>query len=235
MFGAEFSADEHPEKALPKVPDWLPKDKLTYEKEILGFYVTGHPLDQYREKVKDLATHNSGNLEGLAKGVEVALCGVLTTIVRKRNRESKPWASMQLEDLTGSVEALLFTTQYERLAPLLEEDKAVLVRGLVLPEENAPPKISVQEIVPLEVARVPLPSLISIRVRLGRNGGSEPAVELRKLFQDKPGETEVRFRLELPRDFSVILDVPVKVRPDREFREALERICGADAMEVLAS
>jgi len=56
-----------------------------------------------------------------------------------------------------------------------------------------------------------------------------------KLFQDKPGETEVRFRLELPRDFSVILDVPVKVRPDREFRAALEKICGADAMEVLAN
>ena len=105
----------------------------------------------------------------------------------------------------------------------------------VLPEENAPPKVSVQEIVPLEVARVPLPSLISIKVRLGRNGGSEPAVQLQKLFQEKPGETEVRFRLELPRDFSVILDVPVKVRPDREFREALEKICGADAMEVLAS
>src|SRR5258708_34861339 len=190
VFGGDFSAEEHPEKPLPKVPDWLPKDKLTYEKEMLGFYVTGHPLDQYREKVKDLATHNSGNLEGLAKGVEVALCGVLTTIVRKRNRESKPWASMQLEDLTGSVEALLFTTQYERLAPLLEEDKAVLVRGLVLPEENAPPKISVQEIVPLEVARVPLPSLISIKVRLGRNGGSEPAGGRPKLFPGKPGGTE---------------------------------------------
>ena len=118
---------------------------------------------------------------------------------------------------------------------MLEEDKAVLIRGLVLPEENAPPKISVQEIVPLDVARVPLPSLISIRVRLGRNGGAEPAVALQKLFQDKPGETEVRFRLELPREFSVILDVPAKVRPDREFREALEKICGADAMEVLAS
>jgi DNA polymerase-3 subunit alpha len=202
---------------------------------MLGFYVTGHPLDQYREKVKDLATHDSSNLEGLAKGVEVAICGVLTTIVRKRNREGKPWLAMQLEDLSGSVEALLFTTQYERLGPMVEEDRAVLVRGLVLPEENAPPKISVQEIVPLEVARVPLPSLISIKVRLGRNGGSEPASALQELFQKKPGETEVRFRLELPRDFSVILDVPVKVRPDREFREALEKICGADAIEVLAS
>jgi DNA polymerase-3 subunit alpha len=234
LFGGDFAADEHPEKPLPKVPDWLPKDKLTAEKEMLGFYVTGHPLDQYRDKVKDLATHDSSNLEGLAKGVEVALCGVLTTIVRKRNREGKPWAAMQLEDLGGSVEALLFTTQYERLAPMLEEDKAVLLRGLVLPEENAPPKISVQEIVPLDVARVPLPSLISIKVRLGRNGGSEPADALQKLFQEKPGETEVRFRLELPRDFSVILDVPAKVRPDREFKAALEKICGADAMEVLA-
>ena len=58
---------------------------------------------------------------------------------------------------------------------------------------------------------------------------------LHELFQKKPGETEVRFRLELPRDFSVILDVPVKVRPDREFRAALEKICGADAIEVLAN
>src|SRR5260370_41128051 len=180
--GDDFAADEHPEKPLPKVPDWLPKDKLTYEQQLLAFYVTGHPLDQYRDKVKDLATHDSSNLECLAKGVEVALCGVLTTIQKKRNREGKPWAAMQLEDLSGSVEALLFTTQYERLAPMLEEDKAVLLRGLVLPEENAPPKISVQDIVPLEVARTPLPSLISIKVRLGRNG--EPAAALQRLFQE---------------------------------------------------
>ena len=80
LFGGDFAAEEHPEKPLPNVPDWLPKEKLQVEKELLGFYVTGHPLDQYRDKVKELATHDSGNLEGLAKGAEVALCGVLTTI-----------------------------------------------------------------------------------------------------------------------------------------------------------
>ena len=128
------------------------------EKEMLGFYVSGHPLDQFMDKVNELATYRSGNLEGLAKGTEVALCGILTGIVRKRrrNKEQKLWASMQLEDLEGAVEAMVFTTQYERLEKSLIEDKAVLVRGLVLPEENAPPKISVQEIVPLEVARVSL-------------------------------------------------------------------------------
>src|ERR1700729_1898598 len=103
---------------------------------------------------------------------------------------------MQLEDLEGAVEAMVFTTQYERLEKSMAEDKAVLVRGLVLPEENAPPKISVQDIVPLEVARVSHPSLISIRVALNGASNSDRADALRRLFDGKPGDTEVRLRIE---------------------------------------
>ncbi len=235
LFGMEFSPETPADRPLPAIPDWTIRENLQGEKEMLGFYVTGHPLDHYRDKVKELATHASGNLEGLAKGVEVALCGVLTGIQRKRNREAKPWASFQLEDLNGSIECMVFTTQFERLASTLVEDQPVLVRGVVLPEENAPPKISAQEIVPLEVARIPLPSLISIRIWLGKNGDNDRAAALSELFQLKPGETQVRFRLESARDFSVILDVPVKVRPDREFRETVARVCGTEALEVLAS
>ncbi len=130
---------------------------------------------------------------------------------------------------------MVFSTQYERLIPSLIEDKAVLVRGLVLPEENAPPKISVQEIVPLEVARVQ-PAVADFH-----QGSREWVGRLRPrrrtaqtLFDGKPGDTEVRLRLEKPRDFSVILDVTVKVRPDKEFCAEVARICGAEAMEVLA-
>ena len=129
---------------------------------------------------------------------------------------------------------MVFAASYERLEPLIVEDQAMLVRGLVLPEENAPPKISVQEIIPLEVARVAMPSLISIRVWLNRNGVADKPTALHDLFSSKPGESQVRLRLEMPRDFSVILDVPVKVRPDKEFRAAIEKICGPDCVEVLA-
>ncbi|MGO4883792.1 MAG: DNA polymerase III subunit alpha [Bryobacteraceae bacterium] len=234
LFG-ELLADEAPvEKPLPQVPDWTGREKLQGEKEMLGYYVTGHPLDYYEDKIRELATHDTGSLEGLEKGAEVALCGVLTSIQRKRNREQKPWAALQIEDRTGSVDGMVFATSYERLANLVVEDQAVLVKGLVLPEENAPPKISVQDIQPLETARVNLPSLISIRVWLGRNGVADKPAALRDLFQTKPGEAQVRLRLEMPRDFSVILDVPTKVRPDREFRAALEKICGPDCVEVLA-
>jgi DNA polymerase-3 subunit alpha len=228
---AEMPAAAHP---LPKVPDWTGHEKLAGEKEMLGFYITGHPLDQYMDKVRELSTHQTSNLEGLPKNTEVALCGILTGIQRKRNKEGKLWAALQVEDLEGAIESMVFSTQYERLLNTLQEDKAVLVRGLVLPEENAPPKVSIQDIVPLENARVNLPSLISIRVPL--NGAPETgrAAALHDLFERKQGETEVRLRLEKSRDFSIILDLGTRVRPDKEFRAELARICGKEALEVLA-
>jgi DNA polymerase-3 subunit alpha len=235
LFGGLLAATEAEDRPLADVPDWPASEKLAGEKETLGFFVTGHPLDAYEEKVKELATHDTSALEGLERGTEVTLCGILTGVQRRRNREGKPWASMQIEDRVGSVEAVVFTTSYERVQEFLSEDLPVMVRGSVLPEENAPPKISVQDVVPLDVARVALPSLISIRVWLGSNGGeTDKAAALERLFRQKPGETAVRLRLEKPRDFAVLLDVEARVRPDREFQAEVERICGPEAIEILA-
>jgi DNA polymerase-3 subunit alpha len=233
LFGELLETQSHT-VPLPSVPDWTDKEKLAGEKELLGFWVTGHPLDRYAEKVAELTTHDSSSLEGLERNAEVKLCGVLTGITRKRNKEGKPWAAMTIEDRSGTIEAMCFTTNYERLAPQIVEDTAVLIRGLVLPEENAAPKISVQDIVALDNARVDVPTVIAIRVWLGRNGGVDRAEALQQLFERKPGPTAVRLRLESPRDFSVLLDVPAKVRPDKEFRTAVEAICGAESIEKLA-
>ncbi|HLJ45350.1 MAG TPA: DNA polymerase III subunit alpha [Bryobacteraceae bacterium] len=237
LFGGFIEEQGPVEHPLPKLPDWTSQQKLSGEKEMLGIYVTGHPLDEFNEKVAELASNDSDSLEGLDRGNDVALCGILTGIQRKRNREGKLWAALMIEDRKGSLEAMVFATQYDRLLTFLVEDKAVLVRGTVLPEENAPPKISIQDIVPMELARVNLPSLISIRVSLGANGNgsTDKAAALNQLFARKQGNTEVRLRIEKPRDFSVILDVTAKVRPDKEFKAEVERICGPECVEVLAS
>jgi DNA polymerase III subunit alpha len=232
LFG-EAAPETERAKPLPNVPDWTEKDKLAGEKEILGFWVTGHPLDRYADKIAELVSQDTSKLEGLNKGAEVTLCGVLSGITRKRNKEGKPWAAMALEDRAGCVEALLFNTNYERLAPQLVEDQVVFVRALALPEENAATKISVQDIIPLDNVRIDLPSVISIRVWLGRNG-ADKAGALDDLFRRKPGATQVRLRLESPRDFAVLLDVPAQVRPDREFKTALEEICGSECLERVA-
>ena len=233
LFG-DLMGEPDPEPALPNVNDWTAKEKLTGEKEMLGFYVTGHPLDEYREKVKERSTHSSADLENLSRGAEVALCGVITALNRRRNKEGKLWASFQLEDWFGNADCMVFASSFEQLQGDLVEDAAVLIRGNALPEENGPARISVKEVTPLANLRVSLPRLISIKVPLGARTDLDRAAQLNELFLAKRGEAEVRLRLEKPRDFSVILDVQARVRPDREFCAEVERICGPQALEVLA-
>ncbi|MDX1981218.1 MAG: DNA polymerase III subunit alpha [Bryobacteraceae bacterium] len=231
LFAMEMESDEPVDRPLPNVPEWTAQEKLTGEKELLGFYVTGHPLDPYRAKVKELTEHTTETLEGLARGTEVKVCGILTGIQRKRNKEGKPFAIMQLEDWSGSLEAMVFSSQYDAQLNNMVEDKAVMVRAAVLPEESGPPRLNVQDIIPLEVARVDYPALISIRVGLGQ---PERAQALKRLIAEKPGETDVRLRLEKRGDFSVVLDLSTKVKPDKEFRAGVEKICGTESIEVLA-
>jgi len=219
---------------MPNVPDWTAKEKLIGEKETIGFYVTGHPLDEFRDKIADMATHDSSRLEDLERNADVALCGLVSNIQRKRNKEGKLWASFQLQDHFGIAECMCFATAFEQIGHELVDDRPVLVRGLALPEENGPARISVKSVTPLEVAGIQLPRLVSIRVVLNGRAERDRAAELMELFGRKRGEAEVRLRLEKPRDFSVILDVAARVRPDKEFTAEVERICGPQSLEVLA-
>jgi DNA polymerase-3 subunit alpha len=117
---------------------------------------------------------------------------------------------------------------------VLQEDAAVFLQALILPEEGAPPKLSIQSMVKLEDARVDLPSVISIRMWLKDETSIEKANALSELISRKRGSTEVRLRLEKARDFQVVMDMTNKVRPDREFRAELEKICGPESLEILA-
>ncbi len=232
---AAVLGDQKAEHPLAKLQDWTMEQKLAGEREVLGIYVSGHPLDRFKDKVADLATHFTDNLEELEKNTPVALCGILTNIIRKTNREGKYWAALKLDDGRGAADAMVFANRYEDLLSCLREDAAVFVRGCVLPEEGGPPKISIQEMVRLEEARIDVPSLISIRIWLKDESSIEKASALNELFVRKSGDTEVRLRLEKPRDFSVVMDVSTKVRPDREFQAEIEKICGPESMQVLAS
>jgi DNA polymerase-3 subunit alpha len=235
LFGALEAAavGVAPARALPKVPDWTPQEKLRGEKETIGFYVSGHPLDEYEWKVRELTSLDTANLSGLERGAEVALCGIVANVQRRRNKDAKPWATFQLEDRLGSVEVLVFSGRFEALQKEIEPDRAVLVRGKALPEEDGSMRINAQDVIPLEKVRVDFPPLVQIRVRLD-DQADQRALRLSELVRRKPGSTSVRLRLESPSGFAVSLDIAEKVRPDREFREEIERLCGRHAYEPLA-
>jgi DNA polymerase-3 subunit alpha len=134
--------------------------------------------------------------------------------------------------LTGTADLLLFPEAYQRCSELLQPEAIVLVRGRLQMEENAPPKIAVAEMIPLEGAEPALASAVVIRVRLGKGNGTV-ARQLLELFGQKPGEAPVRLELEREGEFEAQLQPEARVRPDAEFAARARAICGTDSVLLI--
>ena len=142
---------------FPEVPDCEPRVRLAMEKEATGVYMSGHPLDEWREKLKTLSFHTSDLAEmedapdhGQSRdGQTVAIGGILTAVKGKATKKGDYMAFVTLEDLTGEIECLVFPKVFERVQPLLQEDAAVVVTGRLSVREEEAPKLLAERIVPL--------------------------------------------------------------------------------------
>ncbi len=234
LFGDMWGAGGDESGSLPDIADWTHLEKLAGEKETLGFYVTGHPLESYAETVEDLEAIESTALGDQPNSAEVTVCGILHSIQRRRNREGRTWASAVLEDQRGSIELLVFANQFEQVQDQLIVDRPIVVRGSVRAEDEGGSKVSVAEVTALENARVPPPDQISLTVTL--NGGKRAegvADRLLDLVRSSPGPTDVRLRLQRPKDFVVVYDLDARVKANKAFRAQAEEICGRGSVEVL--
>jgi DNA polymerase-3 subunit alpha len=143
------------------------------------------------------------------------------------------YAQAALEDLTGSIEMLVFPDAYKKLQEKVKMEVPVLVRGGVRIEEGANPKLTVSDISSLEEAKVPLPR--SLRIRIPLEKASEATVdELHLLFSQRKGEAKVLFDVERPGDFMVVMEAEgYNVLPDRSFVSRVQELCGRDAIRVI--
>jgi DNA polymerase-3 subunit alpha len=224
--------------ALPNVPDWDEQTRLAAEKEILGFYITGHPLEKYKEKLIDLNALSTEDIcamkKGTAKDENITTAGLISGLrVAKSKRSGELWAQASLEDMHGKLELLVFPEAYKKLAEKVKLDVPVLVRGGVRMEEGASPKVTANEIIALDDAEVPLPKALRIRIPLGR--ASEGTVDaLHILFNERKGEAKVLFDLERDGDFMVVMEAEgYNVMPDRNFLNRVEELCGRGSVRVI--
>ena len=239
LFGvfADESADRGNED-LPNVPDWDEQTRLAAEKEILGFYITGHPLEKYKDKLADLNALSTDDIGALtkstAKDENITTAGLISGLrVAKSKRSGELWAQAALEDMFGKVELLVFPEAYRKLAEKVKLEVPVLVRGGVRIEEGASPKVTANEIIPLDEARVPLPKAIRIRIPLG-NAEDRTVDELHALFRERQGEAKVLFDLERDGDFMVVMEAEgYNVMPDRNFMVRVEELCGRGSVRVI--
>ena len=143
---------------LPEVGEYEKETKLAFEKEVLGVYVSGHPLEEYEDRWKKSITATTHDFQyddetGHTKvrdGAKETIGGMITARTIKYTKNNKVMAFITIEDLLGTVEVVIFPRDYERNQQYLEEDRKVFVRGRVSEEDESASKMICETIIPFE-------------------------------------------------------------------------------------
>ncbi len=233
--------------ALPNVQDWDENQRLQSEKEVLGFFVSGHPLDKYAEKLRNLTVVDTVTaLEmkpnppapGRRRGNEpenlIAIAGVIVGLkAGKSKRSGEMYAQAALEDTVGKIDLICFSKDYARLAESLKIEVPVLVKGsLRADDEESAPKLSISSIQALEDIKIRLPQNVRIRVSLER--ANEAVLgSLKEIVVGAPGPGRLMINLERSGEYCVMLEPDgFSVAADRGFIERTEELLGRGAVEA---
>jgi DNA polymerase-3 subunit alpha len=239
LFGVFADEPAHQDNnALPDTPDWDEHTRLAAEKEILGFFITGHPLEKYRDKLLDLSALSTEDINGMkrstGKDETITAAGLITGLRVAKSKRGELWAQGALEDMSGKVELLVFPEAFRKLGEKVKLEVPVLIRGGVRIEEGANAKLTVNDIIPIDEAKVPLPTALRIRI-LAESATEDTVSALHALFHDRPGEAKVLFDVERPGDFMVVMEAEgYNVMPDRNFIGRVEELCGRGSVRVIS-
>ena len=234
VFAEEVDAPA--EKPLPNIPDWDEHQRLAAEKEILGFFITGHPLEKYRDKLLDfsaLTTEDVCNLKSSTGRDEVLVGGILKGIRIQKSKKGDLYGQGRLEDMIGSVDVLCFSDSFKRLSERLKLEVPVLVRGSVRVEEGSNPKLLIGDITPLDEAQPKLPR--SLRIKVPLDSSSAGTIDaLYSICSERKGEARVLFDLERRGDFTAVMEAEgYNVLPDRAFINRVEELCGRGSVRII--
>jgi DNA polymerase-3 subunit alpha len=153
LFGADeiIKGNGNGKCTLPDIPEWGEKELLAFEKEAIGFYITGHPLARHEADARRLGTADTSTLAEKPDKSEVRICGIVASLSEKITKKGDRMAFAVLEDRLGSVEIMVFPDVFARASEYLKSDEPLLVTGIVdIGEESR--KIKTTEIIPLRMA-----------------------------------------------------------------------------------
>jgi DNA polymerase-3 subunit alpha len=222
----------------PEVPDevrtmneWDEALKLSYEKDALGFFISGHPLSQFKA-LDRLATHTAAGLEEEESGIDVRMAGIITAFRPLKTKKDERMAAFFLEDLTGRIEVLAFPEAFRKNFDNLHEDRLVWLKGKFMSDgENR--KVQLVQVMPLAEAfeKQALRAVVRILVP-----ALDDAVmgELKEVLENHPGACPLYFELEMPYEFKLVMQsVDVKgVAPSDELAQAVNALLGGDSFVV---
>jgi DNA polymerase-3 subunit alpha len=219
---------------LLDMPEWSHAQRLTAEREILGFYISGHPLSEYEALRKRHATATTEELGSLRDKEMVTLCGIITAVKEIATKNGDRMAFVTLEDLRGSVESIAFPDLYRGRMLYLVKDNPVLVKGQVDIGEEAV-KLLLTDVRPLSDLQGEPEGEMEIALRVDALSG-EILRRIRATVEGFGGPVPLRLRLHLDRATTVVVeaDEGLSVRPVPELVSAVEKIAGPGSVAIKA-
>ncbi|MCB2231800.1 DNA polymerase III subunit alpha [bacterium] len=150
LFAAAGGEVERVAPKLPAIPEWSTAELLNRERDMLGFYVSGHPLDKFRDELSCFATATNQSLATVEDGREVTAGGIITEVKKMLDKKGNMMAFATIQDFTGQVGLLMFSKTFETVKEHIEVDQIVLATGRVSTREGEAPKVIVSEVLPLK-------------------------------------------------------------------------------------
>lgn len=228
--------------ALPDVEEFKPAELLKFEKELLGFYITSHPLNEHQAAMERYSTDTTREAMNRSEGTEVTIGGMISRVkkvITKNGRSAgMPMAIITLEDLEGQIDATAFAETYAEITQkypnAVATESIVFVRGKI-DRKRETPSILVNEIIPIEDAVNRLTTGVVLKLDPTKHA-ADTLQEIKPLLQKYKGNSEVYCQVPSPAGLvSIRLDRSVSVKPSKEMEEDLQMKLGNEAVQLLGA
>lgn len=237
LFGDEgdnTTAIDEPE--LEPVAQWSNIERLNKERELIGFYLSGHPLDKYKEDVRIFCSHtlDPEKMEDLNDRTDVRIAGIITEVKRVTDKKGRPFAFLQMEDRKGTIEVIAFNDVYDSNLGMIQVDTLVVVDGHI-DTRRGHPQIIANKFERIESMREKYQDQIELKIDIDTNYiDNEDLEQMAELFQRHQGQTNVRFNVlssEAKRPFAMHVRKFV-VDPNEKLLTGLKSLIGEDAVAL---
>ena len=218
----------------PEVPEWRESLRLAYEKEALGFYITGHPLARYEMEMANLTNTNAERIKEMPDRAQVRLGGVVAGVQLKLTKKGDRMAFVTLEDMAGLVEVLVFPDLYQVCQSHLEADAPILVVGEVTVDEKTGAvtnKIKAKEILPLESALENLAR--EVVFQLSTTGlARRDLLKIKTIVESYRGSIPCLLKMNVPGQGTALFRLENGVRPCRNMLHEIRGSYGESAVTL---
>ncbi|HZL90016.1 MAG TPA: DNA polymerase III subunit alpha, partial [Pirellulaceae bacterium] len=237
--GGDDDAASAPAATLPDLPEWSEKEKAQNEKEVLGFYLSTHPLAEHKRQLEMYRSHTTADVPALKDRDEVILGGIISSIKLAHTKDPQPgkpskYANFDFEDAEGLIRCILWPEGFAAQGHLIVADTIVMLRG-VIDRRREEPNLIVNEVIPLHEMESRYTSGIELRLS-ELDHGPDVVTRVREVVRAYPGNAELRLVLHLDGGLRVYMTAHrARVEITSELRSRLDDLLGPGNLRLITT